>query len=127
MNTIIQTDKAPKAVGPYSQAVKVNNTIFTSGQLPIDPKTGKIVEGSVEEQTRQMMENLKNVLEAAGASLDLVVKTTLFITDIKDFQKINNIYGEYFPKNPPARATVEVSALALGAQVEADAIAVLPY
>jgi len=119
---IISTDKAPAAVGPYSQAVRVGDLVFTAGQVALDPATGKLVEGGIEEQTRQVLQNLAAVLEAAGSSLDRVVKTTVFLKDMGDFAAMNAVYAEFFPTDPPARSTVEVSALALGALVEIEAI-----
>ena len=119
---IISTDKAPAAVGPYSQAVRVGDLVFTAGQVALDPATGKLVEGGIEEQTRQVLQNLAAVLEAAGSSLDKVVKTTVFLKDMGDFAAMNAVYAEFFPTDPPARSTVEVSALALGALVEIEAI-----
>ena len=123
--SIIKTEKAPQAIGPYSQAVRVGNTLYTSGQIPAEPETGKIVEGGIESQTRQALENLKAVLEAAGGSLDRVVKTTLFIKDMNDFQVINKIYGEYFKEPYPARSCVEVARLPKDVQVEIEAVALL--
>ena len=119
---IVSTDKAPTAVGPYSQAVRVGDLVFTAGQVALDPATGKLVEGGIEEQTRQVLQNLAAVLEAAGSSLDRVVKTTVFLKDMGDFAAMNAVYAEFFPTDPPARSTVEVSALALGALVEIEAI-----
>ena len=119
---IISTDKAPTAVGPYSQAVRVGDLVFTAGQVALDPATGKLVEGGIEEQTRRVLQNLAAVLEAAGSSLDRVVKTTVFLKDMGDFAAMNAVYAEFFPTDPPARSTVEVSALALGALVEIEAI-----
>jgi len=119
---IISTDKAPAAVGPYSQAVRVGDLVFTAGQVALDPATGKLVEGGIEEQTRQVLQNLAAVLEAAGSSLDKVVKTTVFLKDMGDFAAMNAVYAEFFPTDPPARSTVEVSDLALGALVEIEAI-----
>ncbi|HIC94103.1 MAG TPA: RidA family protein [Anaerolineae bacterium] len=119
---IISTDKAPAAVGPYSQAVRVGDLVFTAGQVALDPATGKLVEGGIEEQTRQVLQNLAAVLEAAGSSLDRVVKTTVFLKDMGDFAAMNAVYAEFFPTDPPARSTVEVSDLALGALVEIEAI-----
>lgn len=121
---IISTQKAPAAVGPYSQGVKVNNFIFTAGQIPLNPETGKLVEGDVKEQTRQVMKNLAHVLEAAGTGLDQVVKTTIFTTDLADFAAINEVYGSFFAGDPPARSTVQVAALPLGARVEIEVVAV---
>ena len=121
---IISTQKAPAAVGPYSQGVKANNLIFTAGQLPLNPETGKLVEGGVEEQTRQVMKNLAHILEAAGTGLDRVVKTTIFTTDLADFATINQVYGSFFAGDPPARSTVQVAALPLGARVEIEVVAI---
>jgi len=121
---VIATEKAPAAVGPYSQAIRVGDLIFTAGQLAIDPATGKLVEGGVAEQTRQVLRNISAVLEAAGSSLGRVVKTTVFLKDMGDFKAMNQVYGEFFASEPPARSTVEVAELALGALVEIDAIAI---
>jgi len=119
---IIHTDEAPAAVGPYSQAVKIGNLVYTAGQIGIDPATGQMQEG-LEAQARQVMANLQAVLEAAGASFGTVVKTTIFITDMADFGVINGIYGAFFGDSPPARSTVAVAQLPLGALVEIEAIA----
>jgi 2-iminobutanoate/2-iminopropanoate deaminase len=121
---IIATKNAPAAVGPYSQGVRVGGFVFTAGQIPLVPETGKLVEGGIEEQTRQVMRNLAGVLEAAGSSLDKIVKTTIFVTDIGDFAAVNQVYGSFFAAEPPARSTVQVAALPLGAQVEIEAVAV---
>ncbi|MEK6680450.1 MAG: RidA family protein [Nitrospirota bacterium] len=121
--TIIKTDKAPKAIGPYSQAVKIGNFIFLSGQIPIDPKTGELVSGDIKAQFELVMENIKNILSAAGATLHDVVKATLYLKDIKDFSEINTVYGRYFDSDPPARSTVEVSNLPKGAKFELEVIA----
>lgn len=120
--TII-TKKAPAAIGPYSQAIKAGELIFVSGQIPIDPLTGKLVVGSIESQTRQCLENIKAILEAAGSSLDRVVKATVFIKDMDDFQAINEIYSQYFINDFPARVCVQVAELSLGAKVEIEVIA----
>ena len=120
--TIIETDKAPKAIGPYSQAVLSENLLFTSGQLPIDPAAGKIVEGSIEERTHMVLKNLQAIAEEAGTSLDKVVKTTVFLTDMNDFQTVNKVYAEYFNEPFPARSAYQVAALPLGANVEIEAI-----
>jgi 2-iminobutanoate/2-iminopropanoate deaminase len=125
MRKVIHTDKAPKAVGPYSQAVSTGNLLFTAGQVAIDPATGKLVGGGVKEQTRQVMENLKAVLKAAGTDFSRVVKSTVFLQDIKHFADFNQIYAEFFPSEPPARSTFQVSALPLGAAVEIEMIALV--
>jgi len=123
INTI-QTDKAPAAIGPYAQANQAGGFIFTSGQIPIDPGTGALVEGAIEAQTERALENLKAVLEAAGSGLDRVVKTTVFLTDINDFAKMNAVYARYFDgEGLPARSAVQVAALPKGAQVEIEAVA----
>ena len=119
---IIQTDKAPKAIGPYSQAVRTDSMIYTAGQLGLDPVSGELVAGSVEEQTRQSLTNLKNVIEAAGSTLGHVVKTTVFLKDMNDFPKMNAIYSEFFGDNPPARSTVAVAGLPKGGLVEIEAV-----
>lgn len=122
---IILTDKAPKPIGPYSQAIGTETLIFASGQAGLDPATGKLVEGGVEAQTRQVLTNIRNVLEAAGSGLNFVVKTTVFLKDMGDFPKMNAIYGEFFAKEPPARTTVAAAALPLNALVEIEAVALL--
>ena len=119
---IVQTDNAPGAVGPYSQGTRTDQMVFTAGQLPLDPTTGKIVEGDIQDQTRQSLKNLQAVLEAAGAGLDSVMKTTVFLQDMGEFKLMNEIYAEFFPDNPPARSAVEIAALPLGARVEVEAI-----
>lgn len=122
--TEIRTDAAPAPVGPYSQAIRLDDLVFVSGQIPLDPETGEIVSGEIEDETRQVLHNLKAVLEASGANLSSVVKTTVYLTDMSLFPRINAVYAEAFDAEPaPARATVEVSALPLGAHVEIDAIA----
>ncbi len=120
---VIQTDQAPKAIGPYSVAIQTDGMVFCSGQVGIDPKLGEIVSGGLEAETRQALTNLKNVLEAAGSSLAHVVKTTVFLRDMGDFPAMNAIYAEYFSENPPARSTVAVAGLPKGAMVEVEAIA----
>jgi 2-iminobutanoate/2-iminopropanoate deaminase len=119
----IQTDKAPKAIGPYAQAIRTDFAIFTAGQVGLDPATGELVSASVDEQTKQVLKNLQNVLEASGSSLNNVVKTTVFLKDMNDFSKMNAIYAEFFGEVPPARSTVAVAALPKGALVEIEAIA----
>ena len=120
---IIFTDNAPKPIGPYSQGIMIDSLIFVSGQIPIDPKTNQVVKGDIKDQTRQVLENIKNILEAAGSSLDKVVKVTVFLKDLSLFNEFNQVYGEYFKGNPPARTTVEVSNLPKGVLIEIEAIA----
>ncbi len=122
---VIFTNKAPKAIGPYSQAIKVGNFIFISGQIPIDPNTGEIVEGDIKEQTKRVLENIKGILESISCSLNNIVKTTVFLKNLDDFSSMNEIYGIYFSENPPARSTVEVSRLPKGVNIEIEAIAVI--
>ena len=122
---VISTENAPAAIGPYSQAVRVGDLIYSAGQVALVPETGKLMEGDIETQTRQVMENLAAVLQAAGSSLTQVVKTTIFITDISDFAKVNQAYGSFFQNDPPARSTVQVAALPLGANVEIEVVATL--
>jgi 2-iminobutanoate/2-iminopropanoate deaminase len=119
----ISTDRAPKAIGPYSQAVTGNGLAFLSGQIPLDPATGQLVEGDVAAQTERVLENLKAVLEASGCSLASVVKTTVYLKDMGEFARMNEVYGRYFASNPPARATVEVARLPRDVRVEIDCIA----
>ena len=123
MKEIISTTKAPAAIGPYSQAVKLNNMIYTSGMIPLVPETMQVVEGGVQQQTKQVLENLKALLESAGSSLDKVVKTTVFIKDMNEFPKINETYAQFFAANPPARSTVEVARLPKDVLVEIECIA----
>ena len=123
MKEIIATNQAPRAIGPYSQAVRTGNLIFASGQIPIDPATGEFVAGGIAEQTEQVLRNLTAVLEAAEAGLDQVVKTTVFLADMDDFTAMNEVYGRFFGENPPARATVQAARLPRDARVEIDAIA----
>jgi 2-iminobutanoate/2-iminopropanoate deaminase len=122
---IIHTDKAPKAIGPYSQAVRTDSMIYTAGQLGLDPATGEFVSGSVEEQTRQSLTNLKNIVEAAGSNMGNVVKTTVFLKDMNDFPKMNAVYAEFFGENPPARSTVAVAGLPKGGLVEIEVVALI--
>ena len=121
--TVVSTEKAPKAIGPYSQAIRSGDLIFTSGQIPLDPATQQLVQGDIRAQTERVMENLAAVLQAAGVSFEHVVKTTIFLADLDDFAIVNEIYGRRFTKNPPARSTVQVAALPKGARVEIDLIA----
>ncbi|MFQ6058888.1 MAG: RidA family protein [Anaerolineae bacterium] len=122
---IIATDKAPAAVGPYSQAVRVDNSVFTAGQIAIDPATGALIEGDIAAQTRQVLQNLSAVLEAAGSSLDQVIKTTVYLADMDDFAAMNEVYAQFFSTDPPARSTVQVARLPLEALVEIEAVAVV--
>src|SRR5213595_2401833 len=124
MKKIISTNEAPAAVGPYSQAVRVGSTIYCAGQIPLDPKSGQIVPGDIGAQTRRVLENITAVLKAEGLSFQNIVKTTVFLTDLADFQTVNEIYASYFKKEAPARSTVQVPALPKGARVEIEAIAV---
>lgn len=119
----VRTDKAPKAIGPYEQAIKVDGMLFTAGQIPLDPKTGNIVEGGITAQTRQVLENLKGVLEAAGSSLERVVKATVFLKNMADFSAMNEVYAQYLGNAKPARSTVAVAELPRGALIEIDLIA----
>ncbi len=121
----IVSDKAPKALGPYSVAIRSGNLIFASGQLGLDPATGDLVPGEIEAETRQSLTNLSHVLEAAGSDLKAVVKTTVFLRDIQDFPKMNAVYGEFFQENPPARSTVQVAALPKNGAVEIEVIALV--
>ena len=123
---IIATDQAPAAVGPYSQAVRVGDFVFTAGQIALDPATGQLVADDIEAQTRQVLANLSAVLEAAGTSLSNVVKTTVFLADMAEFKAMNAVYAEFFSEGPPARSTVQVAALPLGARVEIEAVAIVP-
>lgn len=123
MKTVISTNQAPAAIGPYSQAIEVNGMVYTSGQIPIDPATGEIAQG-IEAQAQQVMKNVKNLLEAAGTSMENVVKTTVFIKDMNDFTAINEIYATYFSGNCPARSCVEVARLPKDVLMEMEAIAV---
>ena len=122
-NQVVSTDKAPKAIGPYSQAIVAGDLVFTSGQIPLDPQTQQIVQGDVRVQAERVMENLSAVLSAAGASFATVVKATIFLADLNDFAAVNEVYGKRFPNAPPARSTVQVAALPKGARVEIDLVA----
>lgn len=121
---VIVTPQAPAAIGPYSQAIVVTPFVYTSGQIPLVPSTGAVVEGDIEAQTRQAIDNLQAVLVAAGSSLDKVVKTTVYVRNMVDFPRINSIYGEFFTENPPARSLVEVTALPKGVLIEIEAVAI---
>jgi 2-iminobutanoate/2-iminopropanoate deaminase len=121
----ISTDRAPKAIGPYSQGIAAAGLLFLSGQVPLDPTTGALVQGTIQEEVTRVLDNLKGVLEAAGSGLDRVVKTTVYLTSLKDFEAMNEVYARAFGDSRPARSTVQVSALPKGARVEIDAIATL--
>ncbi len=120
---IISTKDAPQAIGPYSQAIRFGNLIFASGQIPIEPETGKILKGDIKGQTKLILENLNNVLAASGSSLDNVLRTTIFLTDLENYPVVNETYAQYFNDLPPARSTVQVAKLPMDAQIEIDAIA----
>ena len=122
----VHSSGAPKAVGPYSQGIRSGGFLFTSGQIPIDPATSKLVDGDIETQTKRVLENLRAVLGAAGATFDDVVKTTIYLTDMGDFAAVNTVYASHFGATPPARSTVQVAALPLGASVEIDFVARVP-
>lgn len=124
MKEIIRTESAPAAIGPYSQAVRANGFVFLSGQIPLDPGTGTVESGSVTNQTRRIFENIKAVLEAAGLTLDHVVKTTVFLRNMSEFAEMNEVYGSYFGAHPPARSTVEVSRLPRDVSVEIEVVAI---
>lgn len=123
LRSTVCTDKAPSAVGPYSQGIALGDLVFISGQIPLDPVTGEVVTGGIEAQVRRCLDNLMAVLAAAGSEAGLVLKTTIFLTNMTDFSKMNAIYAEYFPSEPPARSCVAVSALPRGVAVEVEAIA----
>ena len=123
MKEIVHTEKAPKAIGPYSQAIRTNGFVFASGQIPTDPETGQFVAGGIAEQTEQVIKNLSRVLEAAGSGLNRVVKTTVFLADMEEFAAMNEVYGKFFSEEPPARATVAAAGLPRDARVEIEAIA----
>ena len=123
MRKIVSTEQAPKAIGPYSQAVIWNGVAYLSGQIPLDPATGQLVEGDIAAQTERVLQNLKAVLEACGASMESVLKTTVFLKDMADFPKMNEVYGRYFALTPPARSTVQAARLPRDVSVEIDAIA----
>ena len=123
MKKIVSTNEAPAAIGPYSQAVRSGSFLFCSGQIPLDPKSGQIVPGDISAQTRRVLDNIAAVLRAEGLNFDSVIKTTIFLTDLGDFQTVNEIYGSYFKQNPPARSTVQVAALPKSANVEIEVTA----
>jgi len=122
---IISTEKAPKAIGPYSQAIRTDNFVVTAGQVGLDPVSMELVDGGIEAQTRQVLTNLKHILESADSGLNFVVKTTVFLQDMRDFANMNSVYAEFFPENPPARSTVQVAALPKNALVEIECVALL--
>jgi 2-iminobutanoate/2-iminopropanoate deaminase len=122
---IVSTDMAPKAIGPYSQAIRTDSLVFTAGQIGLDPVTMEIVRGGIEAETRQVLTNLKHVLESADSGLNFVVKSVVFLQDMNDFATMNAVYSEFFPENPPARSTVQVTALPKGALVEIECVALL--
>jgi len=124
MKEVISTEKGPKAIGPYSQAIKAGGFVFTAGQVAFDPATGQLVEGDVARQTARVLDNLKAIIEASGSSLDRAVKTTVYLKDMNDFAAMNEVYARYFPKSPPARSTVEAARLPRDVRVEIDLIAV---
>jgi 2-iminobutanoate/2-iminopropanoate deaminase len=124
MKKIVATSDAPSAIGPYSQAIRSGAMLFTAGQIALDPKTGQLVPGGIAEQTRRVLENLSAILKAEHLSFDHVVKTTIFLTSMDDFQAVNEIYGTYFRENPPARSTVAVAALPKGAKIEIEVVAI---
>lgn len=121
----IQTELAPAAIGPYSQSVRVENLLFISGQLPLDPDSGELIEGNIEDQTRQAMKNVEAILSVAGGSMNSIVKTTIFLSDMNDFPRVNEVYGSFFSEPYPARACIEVSRLPKDASVEVEAVAML--
>ena len=125
MKQIIQTDRAPQAIGPYSQAVKARGVVYASGQIPIDPATGQFVAGGIKEQTEQVLKNVAAVLEAAGSGLDRIVKTTVFLADMEEFAAMNEVYAKFFTNEPPARATVQAAGLPRNARVEIEVIALV--
>jgi 2-iminobutanoate/2-iminopropanoate deaminase len=120
---VIQTERAPKAIGPYSQAIQAGSFLFLSGQIPLDPKTGELVKGDIGQQTKQVLENIEGILESQKLRMENVVKTTLFLKDIGNFDRVNEVYRTYFPSSPPARSTVEVARLPRDAEIEIEAIA----
>lgn len=125
MKSVIHTDKAPAAIGPYSQAIKAGNFMFVSGQIPVDPATGNVVDGGIAAQTKQVLENITAILKSADMGLEHVVKTTVFLADLNDFQAVNQVYGEYFSQDAPARGCVQVARLPKDVAIEIEAIAYL--
>ena len=126
MNQTVHTDNAPKAIGPYSQAIKAGNTVYVSGQLPVDPATGEFAGDDIKTQTKQSLTNIENILKAAGSGMENVVKTTVLLSDIADFAAMNEVYATFFKEPFPARAAFQVAAIPKGAKVEIEAVAVLP-
>ena len=126
MKKCISTNQAPAAIGPYSQAVQAGNLLFVSGQLPINPQTGTLIDGDIASRTHQIMANIRAIAKAADTELVDIIKTTIFLTDLADFRTVNEAYGKYFPTEPPARSTVQVAALPLGANIEIESIIFLP-
>ena len=124
---VIQTEKAPKAIGPYSQAIQAGNLLFLSGQIPIDPATEEVVRGWIQQQTRQVLENIKGLLESQGLGMEDVVKVTIFLKDTENFKPLNELYATYFPSSPPARSTVEVARLPREVDVEIEVIVLIPH
>ncbi len=122
---VVQTDKAPKAIGPYSQAIWAGNFLFLSGQVPLNPETGELVKGDIRQQTRQVLENIRGVLESQNLGMEDVVKVTIFLKNIGDFSRVNEVYGTYFPSFPPARSTVGVAGLPRDVDIEIEAIALI--
>ena len=127
MKTVISTAEAPTAVGPYSQAIAAGGLVFCSGQIPLEPSSGVLIEGDISSQTKRVLENLAAVLRAHGLTMEHVVKTTVFMTDLANFGEMNTVYAQYFPSDPPARSTIQVAALPKGANVEIEAIACKPF
>ena len=122
---VVQTEKAPKAIGPYSQAIQAGDFLFLSGQVPLDPKTGELVKGDIGQQAKQVLENIKGVLESQRLGMEDVVKVTVFLKNIENFNQVNEVYSSYFPTSPPARSTVEVARLPRDAEIEIEAIALI--
>jgi len=123
---VIQTEKGPKAIGPYSQAIQAGNLVFLSGQIPIDPKTGELIKGDIRQQTQQVLENIKGILESQKLGMEDVIKATIFLKDMGDFSQVNEVYATYFPTSPPARSTVEVARLPREVDIEIEAVALIP-